>query len=189
VSLNDIKPWSSPLGGHIEIQHYRMNASETFVAGEPVAVNADGELTESADDAAAVDVIGIALAPASYKIGGSAVTKNPRTGAAYTTGDMVPVVIARDGQQFITSNFSAAGSAFGDASPALADLHDEVGLSLISGVWGVDQSASNNTCRIVDILDTNKNSIQDPRYSANTGVYVVFEIVTPQLRSAAAPAA
>lgn len=196
MAKNDIRPFSHPMGGHGRVHWVRLNASETFVAGEPVSINADGELTESADDPVDADLFGIALASGDtvgatdgngtfkFKIGAFA----PGTGYP-TTGDLVPVQVPDSNTYFITKNFSAAGSAFADASPALADIGDEVGLSLISGSWGVDQSATNNTCRIVDVLDANLNSIQ---LSGGTGTQVVFQIVAHQsasLGSADAPAA
>lgn len=188
MAARDIMPWTSPTGGHPEIRHFRMNASETFLVGEPVSMNADGELTESADDPVDDDLMGIALAPAYSG------ALSPRTGAAYTTGDLIPVVIPNDNTLFITRNFSAAGSAFNDTAPALADLGDEVGLTLLSGSWGVDQGTTNNPCRIVDILNANKVSIQQTRETLTTSVtyYVVFQIVAHQsasLGNATAPAA
>lgn len=192
----DIMPFRSPHGQMGKIEHFRLNAAESFVVGEPVSVNADGELTESADDPVDADLMGIALAPGGAS---GAASLNWRTNAAYTTGDRIPVAIPESSSLYITRNFSAAGTAFNDTAPALADIGDEVGLSLISGVWGVDQSATNNTCRIVDILNARKTSIQETGETLNTtlvgGVaqyWVVFQIVAHQsisLGTADAPVA
>jgi hypothetical protein len=176
------------MGGHVRVQHYRLNASETFFEGEPVAVNADGELTESADDPVDADLMGIAQG------GPGAGRTNPKTGVNWATGDMVPVVIPDQNTYFITQNYSAAGSAFDDTAPALANIGDEAGLSLISNSWGVDISATNNLVRIVDVLDDQKNSVQEAGTTVSTGniYYVVFQIVAHQstsLGTADAPAA
>lgn len=193
MAAYDIMPASSPDGGHTTVRHFRLNAAETFQVGEPVAVNADGELTESADDPVDADLMGIALAPGADPSTGTAFD-NPRTGAAYTTGDMIPVVIPTPTTYFRTTNFSAAGAAFNDTAPAAADIGDEVGLSLIGGAWGVDQAAANNTCRIVDILNERGQSIQDTGETLTTAdtYTIIFQIVAHQsvsLGAADAPVA
>lgn len=185
MAQNDIQPWTSPLGGSAETRKYRLNASETFVKGEPVGVNADGELTESADDAAAEDIIGVAAGPVSYTRNGTTVTTNPETGVDFTTGDMVPVYLNRPGQTWITSNFDDTTGGFGD-TPTAAHIGDECGLQLQGGDWGIHLGGSEQTCRIVDVLDDNFESIQR---SGNTGVYVVFEIIDDAFRNVAAPLA
>jgi hypothetical protein len=101
-----------------------------------------------------------------------------RTDAVMVENATIPVIVARPGVQFITSNFSNAGSAFGDAAPAVADLGEEVGLSLIGADWGIDQASAVDTCRLLDVLDANFESVQD---SGGTGVYVVFEMVSTAL--------
>jgi hypothetical protein len=152
-----------------------MNASETFGVGEPVAVNADGELTESADDPVDADIMGIAMA------GPGGVDLNPETGNAYTTGDMIPVAIPDQNTYFICSNFATDGAGT-QAAPAVANLGDEAGLTLASGVWSVDVGATNNTCRIYDILDDQKRSIQKSgvTLAATDTFYVVFGILSHQ---------
>lgn len=187
MALQDIMPYDNPHGGHCRIMEFRLNASETFLQGEPVAVNADGELTESADDPVDADLLGIAATGGDTTASTGSI--DPNTGNVITTGGMVKVYMPDANQTFITSNFSSAGSAFGDAAPAVANLGDEAGLSLISGSWGIDISATNNLCRIVDILDADGASIQR---SGGTGTKVVFVIVAHQnnsLGTADAPAA
>ncbi len=186
MAQNDLEVWQSHEGGHLDVMHYRMNAAETFRRGEPVSVNGDGELTESADDPTAPDFIGVALEPAGYSIGGTATTKNPRTGAAYTTGDMIAVVHARPGQRFICANFATDGAGTA-ATPTLANaLGEQAGLTLASGSWFVDTGTTNNVFRIVDVLDSDRESIQT---SGGTGASVVVEVVASQVTATGDPAA
>lgn len=183
MAARDIMPFNGPFGGHSRVIHFRLNASETFDVGEPVSVNADGELTESDDDPLDADIMGIAMG------GPGAGQTNPATGANWATGDLVPVVIPDSNSLFITRNYSEAGSAFNDTAPVVARIGDECGLSLISGSWGVDISTTNNTCRIIDLLNENKESIQQSGETLDTSAgqilsapayYVVFQIIGHQ---------
>ena len=179
MAANDIRVYSGPGGPHARIQHVRRNASETFLRGEPVAINADGELTESADDPLAPDLFGIAQEPK------SASTLNWRTNAAYTTGDMTPVVVPDLTTYFVTDNYSSGGSAFDDVVPSAANVGDEAGLTVLSGVWGIDISATNNTCRIIDVLNGQGRSVQETGetltlQSAGGRYSIVFQIVAHQ---------
>lgn len=181
------------------VVHYRLNAAETFLCGEPVSVNADGELTEAADDPVDADLLGIAGSDGDTTNAGGLSFLSNRFGqftdaSAIATGDLIPVIVPNELIFWQTSNFSSAGSAFGDVSPAAANVGDEAGLSLISGDWGVDISASNNTVRIVDVLEPLSGlSLQlfTPP-AGRTGRIVVFSIVARQLAtlgSADAPVA
>jgi hypothetical protein len=182
MAVNDIRVWNSPHGGHTRIEYFRVNASETFWAGEPVAVNADGELTESADDPGDNDIIGIAAG-----VGNLTTGRDWRTDATMVTGATVPVYVADSNARFITGNFmTTSEAAYGTTEPpTLAHLGDEAGLELVSGVWGVNIGATNNTVRIMDVLDANFESLQEN--TGGTGVYVVFVILGSQTTSPTAP--
>lgn len=178
MAARDIMPYAGPHPSYARVAHYRMNAAETFLQGEPVSVNADGELTESADDPQDADIMGIAVAGP-----GDGTPINPDTGVAYATGDIIGVYLPDPTTYFVTPNYSEAGAAFNDTAPVVARIGDECGLSLIGGSWGVDISAANNTCRIVDILDDLGRSIQRTGATlATTDDYtVVFCIVAHQM--------
>jgi hypothetical protein len=175
-------------------ERYRLNASETFVLGELVSVNADGELTESADDPAAEDVIGVAAAS------GDTVGTTDAMGAYRkrvglfapgispnlpVTGDMVPVWEVFGGHTFIAQVFATDGAGTA-ATPALANIGDRAGFSLTAGVWSLDTGTANFSARVVDVLDVNGRSIQE---SGLTGANALFRFVTDELRSTAAPLA
>lgn len=181
MGLNDIQPWKNAVGNGPGIEWHRMDGGETFVAGEPVTLGADGDLNECGDAPTGAQFLGIALAPASYSIGGTAVTKNPRTGANFATGDLVPVAVLRPGDCVISNQFATGGAGVA-VTPTLANaLGETAGLTLATGEWSIDTgSAQDDIFRIKDVLDANKNSLQDPLYSANTGVYVVAECIQSQ---------
>jgi hypothetical protein len=177
----DIMPWDSN-GSEDDVRHYRLDGSETFSAGMLVYIGADGDINGAGDSALGNQMLGIALAPARYSIGGTSTTKNPRTGVAYATGDMIPVAHLRPGKRVITRKFATDGAGTSEA-PTLANaLGETAGLietgSGTTAVHWIDTGAAQDDLfRIVDVLDTNKNSLQDPKYSSNTGVYVVAECI------------
>lgn len=190
----DIMPYRGGSQGTVlpPVEHYRLNASETFVEGEPVSVNADGELTESADDPAAEDVIGIA-AMSGDTVGSTnsiGIYRKRRgmfsPGASPNlpqTGDQIQVWEVYQGHTFITKNFATDGAGTA-ATPTLANaLGERAGLTLASGTWSLDTGTSNFLCRIVDVLDANGISLQE---QGGTGVAVLFKFVTDELRSTAA---
>lgn len=166
-------------------QGFRLNASETFLRGEPVSLNADGELTESADDPVDGDLLGLALEDGDTSNATGLSQGGARMGQ-YTdlglpqTGDIILVAIPTYLQTFQTFNYSTSGSAFG-ATPTLADLGDRVGLSLIGGSWGLDTAVTNFTCRIRDILSRNGISLQFDRQA--TGRTLVFNMSATQLNT------
>lgn len=196
MAKGDIMPYRGGSQGTVipPVEHYRLNASETFVQGEPVSVNADGELTESADDPVAVDFIGIAAESGDTagvtdtigifrkEVGLFAPGASPNLP---TTGDMIKVWEAFQGHTFIAQRFATDGSGTA-ATPALANIGDRAGLTLASGNWSVDTGQSNFICRIVDVLDANGRSVQE---SGLTGSRVLIKFVTDELRDTSAPAA
>ena len=167
---------------------FRLNASETFVLGEPVSLNADGELTESADDPVDGDFLGIAamdgdtaatngLSAARFRLGSITDT------GIVTTGDLINVWIHQPGLHYSTPNYSSGGSAFGDVAMALADiLGERGGLSLISGSWGFDLTVTNFIARGMDVRDRNGVTLQ--LNTNGTGRKVIFTVGHYQLITA-----
>ena len=196
MSARDIMPWNSAHGGTYRATVGYMNASETFFVGEPVKINGDGEIEESDDPPTAPQLFGIAaIGP-----GDAGTITNKRTGTTtWSEGEEIPVWVPEPGMQWITSNWTVAGTAFDDTPPVLTDIGEICGLIEIGGVWGLDNgpAANTNTCRVVDILDDMKNTIVRPgatdiALAVGDTYYVVFEIVshmgTPDSGEATAPA-
>ena len=195
MSARDIMPWNSAHGGTYRTTRGFMQASETFFVGEPVTIDAGGEIAQCATEPTQGSVFGIAaIGP-----GSDGNITNPRTGTTtWSEGESIPVWVPEPGMQWITSNYTQ-GTAFDDVPPTIAVIGDAAGLALIGGVWGIDQTPTANdaTCRIIDILDDMKNTIVRPgaadiALAVGDTYYVVFEIVshmgTPDSGEATAPA-
>jgi hypothetical protein len=181
MSRHDFQVHKSPFGGPAQIKTFPLNASETFRAGEPCSVNADGELTESADDPTLADVMGIAA------VDGDTGLTDPFTGSARATSAEIQVIIPIQGTEFRTKNFATDGAGTA-ATPAKTNIGDEAGFTLASGVWSIDIGTTNNVARILDVLDANGVSINKSGYSG-TPTWVVFAITTSQMTGVDAPAA
>jgi hypothetical protein len=180
MSANDIMPWGSPLGGHIQVSYAPMKSGETFRVGEPVSIDNTGNLTESGSDPVPMDFAGIALAPAGYTRNGTAVSLNPVTGANFAAGDNVPFVKALPGQMFISANFSTGGSGVTvmPLANATADslVGESAGMVLTTNVWFVDSgsTAARTAFRIEAFLDANKTNIN---WTGLPAAYVVVSVV------------
>ena len=173
MAFDDIRVHTSPHGGHDRAIQIGVGAGETFLRGEPVAINAAGRLTESASDAVDADCIGVAAAGGDTTAPG---TMDWRTGILIVTGGLVPVHLASPHTYFITENFATDGAGT-LAVPVITTIGDAASLVLAAGTWFVDTGGASNICRIMDVLDVDGRSIQE---SGGTGVSVVFVIVAHQ---------
>lgn len=167
---------------------FGLNAAETFQRGEPVALNAAGRLTESADDPVLTDLLGIAAEDGDTTNASGLATAKTRFGQFTDTqilaaGDLISVWIPTYLNFFQTGNYSTDGTGFGDAM-AIGDIGERAGLTLLAGVWGLDTAAANFTCRIVDFLTDNGLSIQMD--TQGVGRVAVFVIHSAQLQSGVA---
>lgn len=198
MSRRDIMPYYMDGKFAPLVQHYNLNASESFLLGEPVSVNADGELTESADRPVDADFLGIAASDGdTTNAGGLATARNPggaqfTDGQVVTTGDLIPVWVCDTNTLLVTSNFSSGGAAFGDVAPARSNIGDQATLDLISGSWGISLAVGGGAdiVRIHDVLSADGRSLR--RDNSLTGAKVVFSVVASQnntLGTADAPVA
>ena len=185
MAARDIMPWTGPNGGTPLVQEFSGNFvadSETFETGEPVYVDQSGDISESADlPTVGTDVpTGIAV----YGPGSSNITWE--TGAAFTNASsFVQVWIPTPEQQWITPNFSSAGSAFDDVAPLIGDVGMEIALKKVTNDWGISISpgSAQNIGRITDILNGRKQSIKRTGeslalQSAGGTYYVVFTMLS-----------
>lgn len=198
MAKNDILPYkanANETGPIADLQHFGLGASESFTVGEPVAVNAAGRLTESADDPGPEDFIGIAAGcgdtvGSTDTIGIFRTAKGMFTPGAVpnrpVTGDLIPVWIAGPGTKLIFKVFATDGAGTA-ATPALANIGDMAGLSLTAGVWSVDTGTSSTKfIRIVDVVDANGDSVQ---FSGLTGSKAIGQVVSYELSVTTAPTA
>lgn len=182
MALNDFLPYTAigAGGGHVRIQWLQSGTSSPALPGEPVVVAADGQMDECGDDPASV--AGIAIGVPVNGLSGATLNYpfvnglNPDR--AIAAGDPLPVVVATPEQTFITARALSDGSSFA-TTPALANIGDAASLDLISGNWGLRPGGgTNQICRILDVLDAQGRSINQPGGSAGTGVYTVFKFVS-----------
>lgn len=173
------------------IEHYPLNASETFDSGEFVTLNTDGEVAEIGDEPTADNVIGVsaisgdttATATSATGIGTFRHTSLgdfvPGDGSAQT-GDLIPVYLNVPQTKLATQNFATDGAGT-DTAPTTANAAGtECEYFVVSGVHGVDvggAGAANNGL-ITNVLDANMIPIE---LSGGTGSWVVFRPVHSQL--------
>jgi hypothetical protein len=179
----DIMPFKSPHGQHGMADRQKLTNVTDIKIGTPVRIDSNGTLTASASPA----VLGSGVWGIAMGINGYTGELNPETRAAYAAGDKIPVVLADSDAYFITKNYSAAGSAFGDVVPTVAaSMGQDVRIIKIGAQWGVDISSNTNAVgRITDLLDAKRKSLNA---GGGAAVYVVFKILGGQLSSDAATA-
>ena len=140
MAATDILPWQSPHVGTVRVQHFRLKAGESFLVGEPVSVDDTGFLTQSADDPADADLIGIAAAngdttatsdaPSASHIQTSKIYPTTAEDGFPNTGDLIPVWMIDPTSYWITSNDSEDNGGGTPSVPALDNLGDRAALIL-----------------------------------------------------------
>jgi hypothetical protein len=195
MTMHDFQPWDNR--DHEEyIAHAPMKASEAFRAGDPVVLDADGFLRIAIDGATGPAFGGIALAPVAFKTGGTgastgtSVTLNPKTGAAYTTSDLIPYMQARLGSRWICPNLSTGATnnmtagtvlAYATAKALVGEIAGlQKGTPLATDTWQVDLSETADTgevFRIAGFLDVNKRNIN---VSLQDAAYVIVQVLQSQ---------
>lgn len=190
MAVNDLLPWLSADGGTHQVMQGRLKASESYLLGEPVYINAAGEISESGDDPDSPKFGGIAAHSADT----TAATRNPKTRLVYAAGDLVSFWVFHIGDLIVCQNFATDGAGTA-AAPLVANLGDEAGFTLSSGVYSIDVGTGSELVRIVDILNSRKEPvIQTGETLLSTDTfYVIAAVVATQFTAesgeAQAPAA
>lgn len=164
MAARDIMPWRAPLGGTTKVETYHLLAAQTFLEGEVVRLDSGtGQLEEAAtnpDLTVHIDggTVGVACDPAEGMATDAAGTTNAafaRRGAWIFTMD----------QEFITPNFSVAGTAFNDADFLHIRTGQAVGLLRVAGPpiqWGIAlATVTNLQFRVTSIMDARRQEILD----------------------------
>ena len=194
MALDDITmPEGDDYGPFTRIDHKPLNAAESFVRGEPVQINSDGELAESGDDPVAVDFAGIALdsgdtvgatdAIGTFRqsIGQSQQGASPNLP---TTSDATKYHKVSIGSTVESGNFATDGAGT-LATPTQANaIGLGAGFTLNGGVYSIDVGVTNNVLVITDVLDNNGDSIANRATNA-TGVTVVATVTACQFAQVA----
>lgn len=196
MGIYDFRPYRSPHGGTTVIRQVPMNASETFLPGELIFVNSDGEAQTFPIDGTQ-SLLGETTVATGIQWGvalngpGAASTAarpfwamiDPNTGTTYATGAMINFVPADvDGQTFIGRALVAGGaSGLSTAVPGSSRgiiyevTYDASGTP--DAGWGIELTAgvaaTDVLGKVIDIFDTNWRRISA---TATNGVYIEFEL-------------
>lgn len=161
MAKGDIRPFRSTLGGTDNILGLPQSSTATFSEGEPVRLNASGQLIECTDDPPYC--AGIAAAPA---------LTSATMGVSGTF--TAPVVGTLPSQQFVCFNFATDGAGTA-ATPTLANaVGRRAGFTLASTTWSVDTGCANLFVTIDGVVDSVGRLINNPTTGAGTGFGVVF---------------
>lgn len=181
MAYDDIQLHSSQSGVTPRILYFGMDASETFSKGDIVTLANTGQVQEALTTGVLpAGLTGVAMAGPTGP--GGITLNNPRTGTTYAENDAIPVAMFDLGTLWRTHNYTEAASAWNEAAPTRATIGDEGALMSIGGVWGFDQGEDANeaTCRVVDVLNSRGESIQDTGETLTataTDYWVVFQVI------------
>ncbi len=192
MAANDIRPLGGPHGGHARVQHFLLTAGESFREGEPVRLDDAGGLSEATDPAIVEeDILGFAAETgdiAGASGGNLAAITYPTTAAdgLPVAGDLTGVYMPDSGQEWITANFATAGDGVPVVPTRANAVAEAAGLIEVGGVWFLDVGTATFICRIMRVLDINKNDIAE---SGQAGLWVVFTLNLHQGTDTTAPLA
>lgn len=178
-----------------ELRSWPLDAAADFVAGEPVALAASGEVQECADPVVIVatgGIIGIAAqsgdttgAVAGGTIGNFRYTGfgdfNPSSNLPQTGDEILVYVPKRPGAEVLGKLTSDGGAI---AVPTQANVGDAVGIEKgTAGNWLFSvEGTPEKLGRIVQVLDADMNPIS---VSGGTGVFVVVSLIVTETMSGA----
>ena len=145
MALNDILPIAYYGRKAPPTREYTVAATQTLARGEPVLLNANGQIEECADNPSAV--IGIMAESA------SSLAENSR----------VPVWLISNTETLWLCATAARNGAGTSVTPDVTDIGDQCGLILLSGSWIADTGAGNKIAEVVDVDDGLGRSITDTR--------------------------
>lgn len=171
MAANDHLPYTENGAGPRRVA-FDVNATATFERGEPVRMNAAGEVVEGTSPII-IDT-GIYGISADSSLDGAGVNINAAGGQGFTNGQVT--VYPADGL-FKTARFSTGGAGVA-ATPTQAHVGDAAGFVLTGGVWFLDIGTATTIARIVAVLDENGQKVE---ISGGTGVWVVYQIVNSQM--------
>ncbi len=164
MAQHDFMPYRAP-NGATETLSFRSSTGQTFLAGEPVIINAAGRLIEAGSDPASV--AGIA-AHRSTDVDGNDFASNSRMTVYGTSPSQI----------YKTRRLSINGNGVLTATSFSADrLGEPAGFILNSGVWFLDTASGNLLTTIVGIMDQNGRNLTDPNVLSGDGFWALFHFV------------
>ena len=167
MAARDLMPHVSPSGSPLT-SAYPVAAATTILVGEPVVLNAGGELVLAGTNPAAV----LGVAAESSVRSGSHLPGGAYANTTFAAGRKVTVYKPTDDALFKTLNFARDGAGTA-VTPAQTDLGDQAGFTLVGGVWMLDTGAGNLIAEVEDILDAQGNPI-----AIAAGQSILFGVAT-----------
>lgn len=148
MAADDIRPYASSNGGHSRVIAFPLDGSGAFLRGEPVIIDAGGQVNEAANDpvltAEGAGSIGIAA------VGAQEVADLNGTNIAGAANEPVGVYVFDTDTEYYTRNLYNSGAG---ATYTVANIGDECNLEVVGGVWGVDTTPANFNFVITGLLD------------------------------------
>ena len=171
MSEFDIMPYSAAGGQFSQIGSGRVDATATFLRGEPVEIDVDGSVIEASDEPSVTNYLGSTGAPAA--IGGKAIgialagavetgtngSSDGTQATAQSEGVQVPYAQFHRGDLFVVpaERFTEADDTTFDGTVAAANVGDLCSLRTAGGIWGicVHTSSENRNFSVYKLLDAN----------------------------------
>ena len=181
MALGDIQIHSSQSGVTPRILFFGMDAAEAFSKGDVVTLANTGQVQEALTTG--VEQPGLTGVAMAGPVGPAGTTYlNPKTNAAYAENDAIPVAMFDIGTLWKTHNYTEAATTWNEAAPTRASIGDTGSLMSIGGVWGFDsgEDANEATCRIMDVLNSRGQSIQDTGETLTataTDYWVILQVI------------
>ncbi len=150
---------------------YPITTGQTFEDGEVVFVAEAGTLSEAADDPAVV--AGISMGSSL----GRTVGVPGHNSETVADGTMIAIYKPVSGQTFKTENLRVSSAV---TVPTLAHVGDTAGFDKFANGtrWGIDTAKANTHVEIIDVLDSNGQSLGSANErTVGTGVTVVFGFI------------
>jgi hypothetical protein len=181
MAFDDIQIHNSQGGVTPRILFFGMDAAEAFSKGDVVTLANTGQVQEALTTG--VESPGLTGVAMQGPVGRTGTTyKNPKTDAAYATNDAIAVAMFDLGTVWKTHNYTEAATTWNEAAPSRASIGDTGSLMSIGGVWGFDsgEDADEATCRIIDVLNSKGQSIQDTGETLTataTDYWVILQVI------------
>ncbi len=150
MALNDILPYTSPDGNHGRIMTFGLDTSASFLRGEPVILDAGGNVIISGADpdftTEGSALLGIAM------VGAQQYSDALGTGTiSDSVNEPIPVCMYDHQTEFFTRNMFT-GSAV--TTFAVTNIGDEGNVELVGSAWGFGDDQAANFI-VTGLLDAN----------------------------------
>lgn len=197
MGYRDIWPWTSHHGSTITIQAAPMKSGETFVAGEPIFLDANGQaqtFPKDGTEALLADATNKHMAGIALNGPGTTATAeltlangwrqyvHPDTGNNYAALDRIWFAPFGEGNYFVTRIVLAAAGGAAGAAFTGADASDAFEITYCSATtpdlgWGLERTAGSHgtdyVANVIHILDSTGKIVTT---TSGAGTFAVFKV-------------